>query len=273
MERKAFTLVELLLVVAIMGLMGSVSVGGYRAMRRGMEERGVMENANQFIRSAYQRAIIDRQPTAIYFWNETLREATDTEELLVVGRAVAVRRSGRWTAIDGKYLVDEFGDLSAMVPRDDEGQPDEAQSIEGTEKGNGMYLYRMNGNESQFQRSLVSQFTKPKPQSDALLIGETSEEIPAYGFYCGNKGGIAWKVGDAYGFEFEELRLTENYIFNSDFSRSLSSAVKEISVMTFSPDGTIGGGSITVSVLRPDNGGALQAKKVATTESPKKDRE
>ena len=36
MKRRAFTLLELLLVVAIMGFMGTVTVNGYRAMRRGM---------------------------------------------------------------------------------------------------------------------------------------------------------------------------------------------------------------------------------------------
>ena len=63
--KKAFTLVELLVVVGIMGLLGTVSVGGYRAMQRGMADKGVMENVNSFVRAAYQRAQIDRQPTAI----------------------------------------------------------------------------------------------------------------------------------------------------------------------------------------------------------------
>jgi prepilin-type N-terminal cleavage/methylation domain-containing protein len=45
-NRKAFTLIELLMVVLIMGILGSITVGGYRAMQRGMEERGVMENVS-----------------------------------------------------------------------------------------------------------------------------------------------------------------------------------------------------------------------------------
>ena len=44
-KRRAFTLVELLMVVMIMGILGAVTVGGYRAMQRGMEERGVMDKA------------------------------------------------------------------------------------------------------------------------------------------------------------------------------------------------------------------------------------
>ena len=79
-NKRAFTLLELLVVMAIMGFMGTLSVAGYRAMRRGMEERSVMQNVNQFIRSAYQRAQIDRQPVSVYFWNETLRDASNADE-------------------------------------------------------------------------------------------------------------------------------------------------------------------------------------------------
>ena len=77
--KKAFTLLELLVVMGIMGLMGTLSIGGYRAMQRGMEERGVMQSVNTMIREAYQRAQIDRQPVAIYFWSEKLGvEAPDS---------------------------------------------------------------------------------------------------------------------------------------------------------------------------------------------------
>ena len=75
--KRAFTLIELLLVVGIMGLLGTVSVGGYQQMRRGMEEKGVIQDVNTLIRAAYQRAQIDRQPTAVVFWNETLRGEND----------------------------------------------------------------------------------------------------------------------------------------------------------------------------------------------------
>ena len=119
MKRKAFTLLELLVVMGIMGMMAVMSVGGYRAMQRGMEERGVMENANHFIRAAYRRAQIDRQPVAVYFWNETLREETDTEPMIVVGKAVAVRRAGRVSRYIDPYLYDEFGDrlLIGIMPK------------------------------------------------------------------------------------------------------------------------------------------------------------
>ena len=118
--KKAFTLLELLVVMGIVGLLGTVSVGGYHAMQRGMEERGVMQNVNAFVRAAYHRAQIDRQPTAVYFWNETVRSRTMDEHEIVVGKAVAVRRFGRFSRVSGSVLIDEFADLDLTYETDRE---------------------------------------------------------------------------------------------------------------------------------------------------------
>ena len=154
-KRSAFTLIELLMVIMIMGLLGTVTVGGYRAMQRGMEERGVMENANHFIRAAYRRAQIDRQPVAVYFWNETLREETDTEPMIVVGKAVAVRRAGRISRYVDPYLYDEFGDLDKERLIESAEDEDEENADSGsTENDNLVPLYKMNSRSSN-GRSLV----------------------------------------------------------------------------------------------------------------------
>ena len=241
---RGFTLVELLVVMAIMGLLGTISVGGYRAMQRGMEERGVMDNMNQFIRSAYQRAQIDRQPVAVYFWNELLRKETDDSPPIVVGRAVAVRRSGRITDVVGGKLYDEFGDL---------------------------------GTDSSFKRSVVSQTTKRTQSNERMLATGGNAVIESYAFVVMDAGGVQWNRGDAYGFEFAETQLPHNYIFGSDYSDSDSSPVKDIKVLRFKPGrysgtGTSGGVegdySIQVSSLRPDATGSLSAQPVATTKSP-----
>ena len=139
--KRAFTLIELLVVIAIMGLLGTLSVGGYRLMQRGMEDKSALQNASQFIRSAYQRAQIDRAPVAVYYWNETTKEETEDDILLVHGHAVAVRRAGRLTNVVGQNLCDEFGDLSfnRLVVNEDD---DEVSSDSGsTRAGNGLEFY------------------------------------------------------------------------------------------------------------------------------------
>ena len=279
--KKGFTLIELLVVIAIMGIMGTASVGGYRAMQRGIERRGVMQNVNQFIRSAYQRAQIDRAPVAVYFWNETLRQETDNDTIIVVGRAVAVRRSGRFTKIQGSYLYDEFGDLSynrLVIDGDDMAENDSADSG-STSKGNGVYIYSMNGDEgSQPKRSLVSQTTKRFTTTEPMLLGGQGQ-FESYAYVLMGNDQVGWRPGDAYGFEFAELELPANYIFGSTYSKSVTSPVTGEDVIRFRVSANSGSGAkqgldgksqITVSCLQPDSSGNLTAHKLDTSDSPTK---
>lgn len=286
--KRAFTLIELLVVVAIMGILGTVAAVGYRGMQRGIEERGAMQNVNQFIRSAYQRAQIDRLPVAIFFWNETRREETEDEPPVVVGRAIAVRRAGRFSKVQGSYLCDEFGDLRfncSDTEREQSGTAEQAATAEG----NGMYLYAMNGNEgSQAKRVLVGQTTERYPLDELLLLGspdngrsQRTVEIDCYAYVMTSGGGGNWTpvAGDAYGFEFADIELPQNFIFGKTWSTSLSSPVSGEDVIRFrvsansgsgATDGKDGKDTILVSCLRPDESGALTAKEVATSDSPTK---
>lgn len=274
MNRKAFTLLELLLVMAIMGFMGTVAVGGYRAMRRGMEERSVMQNVNQFIRSAYQRAQIDRQPVAVYFWNETLREETGDEPIQVVGKAVAVRRSGRLTQVDNDKLYDEFGDL--MPVRDSDGKVVTSSAKDSA----GIYLYKLNGDEQsgRMERSTVAE----QPDfvnggEPCVLSGRILKGGWAWKYKPGGQNSVNWKVGTAYGFEFANLQLPANYLFGASYSKSVRQPVEGESDLHFSVSANSGSGAtqgiagkstIDVYSLRPGASGALTAQRVATSENP-----
>ena len=283
--RRAFTLIELLVVVAIMGLLGTAAINGYRAMQQGIEERGTMQNVNQFIRSAYQRAQIDRQPVYVFFWNETIREEDDAgvESMVAVGKAVAVRRSGRITEKKGSYLYDEFGDLRFMRltrDEDDEFEGDVAASG-STEEGNGMYLYRMMSDVTGFanSRSLVSQTTKQmSPIRDRMVSYGGRGEIECFAYVTMPGDKVSWTRGDAYGFEFAEIQLPHNYIFGTAYSKQTDNPVEEIAMMRIRVGRNEGNGSrsgmdggvtqIQISSLRPDDSGELNAEKIGTTENP-----
>ena len=280
--RRAFTLIELLVVIGIMGLLGTVSVGGYNAMQRGMEERGVMQNVNTFIRTAYERAQIDRQPTAIYFWNETIRSSTLDENEIVVGKAVAVRRSGRISMVYGDLLVDEFADLERafLSPSEDE-DADEADTPDGE---NTMFLYRLDnqGSAIKLQRSVVYDEVAKRSVQEIYMQGRPSDnvgngEIDLWGFRIKDKNGVDWKNGSAYGFEFAEITLPHNYIFGSTYSTTAENPVREAGSMVFSvmqnnggSTGSTGGvqGSVTVYALRPDGGGGLTPQRVGQNDNP-----
>ncbi|HBJ60089.1 MAG TPA: hypothetical protein DDY72_06690 [Verrucomicrobia bacterium] len=240
--QRAFTLIELLVVMAIMGLLGTISVGGYRAMQRGMEQRGVLLNVRQFVLAAQERARIDRVPVNVYFWNETLREETDTEPPVIVGKAAAVRRTGRVTQVGDNYLYDEFGDLRAMA---DEADASGNVNV-STGSKQGLFLYRI-GKSTNFERSLIAPDTEANKDFvvyvDARLPDDPddadfkraeifkSAKIQPYGFRVIEKNGVSWKTGDAYGFAFEEIQLPKNFIFGST-----SSPVTEIKVFNYEFD-------------------------------------
>ena len=281
--KRAFTLVELLVVMAIMGLLGTVSVGGYRAMRRGMEERGVTSNVNQFIRTAFQRSQIDRQPVAVYFWNELIQEETDYAPRVVVGRAVAVRRAGRVTEVTGNYLCDEYGDLRFMrlAKSEDEQLGGDSADSGSTAEGNGMFLYHMENGDTGFRRSVVSQTTKLQRSRERLLGTGGEAQIESYAYVLMDKNGVAWKRGDAYGFEFADIQLPHNFIFGSysDCPDGPGTPVKEVKVLRFiagrndgngTSGGVVGSDTVQISSLRPDASGILKAEKVAMSESPTK---
>ena len=282
-SRRAFTLVELLVVVGIMGLLGTISVGGYRAMRRGMEEKGTMQNVNTFIRAAYQRAQIDRLPTAVFFWNETLRAATADDNEVVVGKAVAVRRSGRISAVQGQLLVDEFADLEKSYPTDSDGGSASSE--------NSLYLYPLD-NLSQLEsgssllRSTVEgrvYLHETTPDYASGTTGKTLDggRLSSYAFKLIDQNGVQWSAGMAYGFEFANIELPHGYIFGSSYSSSYSDPIKEAGAMVFyvgenSVNGLVSGAglgsrkSIEVYSLRPGNDGSLSAQQVGSSEDPSK---
>ena len=110
--RKAFTLVELMLVIALMGVMGTLAVGAYSAVTRGMSDRAALNAADSLLEAALQRAQIDRAPTYVYLFNEVLRlDDSATTTALMQGVMIAVRPCGRITRVEGDLVCDEFGDL------------------------------------------------------------------------------------------------------------------------------------------------------------------
>ncbi len=288
---RAFTLLELLVVMGIMGLMGTISIGGYRAMQRGIEERGVTQNVNTMIRAAYQRAQIDRQPVAIYFWNETLRASSTDQDAIVAGRAVAIRRYGRFSDVQGGYLIDEFADLNLSYDK---------ASDQGQSHGKDFYIYPMEKlsqieSSSQLKRTLVAGRIEDCSESLSFLTGDDKVEnvdgvtqksgstnvgnleVPRWGFKVEDSGGVDWKQGMAYGMEFLEIRLPENYIFGSSYSDSDSAPIKGAGTIVFdvgansgnglTTGGTVGRNTIDIYSLR-QQGTSLQAMKVASTTNP-----
>ena len=225
--RRAFTLMELMVVVGIMAFLGVAATGGYNALQRGMAERGAVDAASALLKAAKERAMVDRIPTAVFCYNRMLRETSEDENAVIVGEAVAIRRYGRITCVQDKYLYDEFGDLDSSYDRLTPKQQSELQNRKG------MRLWRFDDKRmNQMQYSVVADAVYDDPDiggafsfmpwGDQLSDGgggsSSNIEIRACAFYnlgTSDHEPSAWQVGNGYGFEFQTIRLPEGFVFEN----------------------------------------------------------
>lgn len=221
MTKKAFTLVELLVVVGIMATMATISIGGYFAIARGMSDRGALAAATSVISIAQERSRIDLVPTVVYFFNEVVQNRNDNEgkEFIAAGVAIAVRRAGRISRVNGNYLGDEFSDLDFTYGLADDSGP---------ARGDSFRLYRFNSSKLEYS-SVFSEVVEDPVDNEKYLIEapvdrnfrksngdkEDPNEILSYAFRKSGDGNASWSAGDAYGYEFARVRLPDNYIFGS----------------------------------------------------------
>ena len=279
---RGFTLIELLVVVAIMGLLGTASVGGYRQMQRGMADRGAMQNVNSFLSAAFQRAQIDQKPVAVYFWNETLSEENEerNETLAVRGHAVAVRMHGRISRINGQVLIDEFGDLEQY---DEEGKYLDSDAESTTR------LYQMGGGNDSRRYSLVRTIPRmvdnlnefyvtrhPRDDQNNTRIVESNEKqgrIVQFGYERVQDFSTQWCNGSAYGFEFQTLDLPRGYIFESDYSTDTKNPIRNVSKTVAYYPGSKQTTAVTISAFLPNASGVMAPKSIGSADVPNKDKE
>ena len=259
MTKRAFTLVELLVVVGIMASMATMSIGSYFAVVRGMADRGALAAATSVISLAQERSRIDLSPTVVYFYNEVVQRKDEKKgtELIVAGTAIAVRRAGRITQKTGSNISDEFADLDRTYGVKDKN---------ASSRGDSFRLYRFNFKKMEYS-SVCSEVVENPAGNEMYLVekpvdrsfeyenGEEEDptEIMSYAFQVID-GNASWKPGDAYGYEFARIRLPDNYIFGgaSDVP-SESNPIKEIStVIKCYPNSNASSlDSVKVSALRP----------------------
>ena len=209
---RAFTLLELLVVVAIMGLLGTVAIGGYSGITRGMTNEGARKAADGIAEIALRRAQIDQCTTYLCVYTEVMSPDTDERSAVVRGYAVAIRGSGRFSAVSGNFLLDEFSDRDKNVLslRRMDGSPMTDDDYE--KRATRLKLYKMDGSGDY---AVVRDFAKKDGPTEEFL---DSDEPPfrrtLHGFLK-EAGGASFKVGEEYGEEFAAIRLPNGYTFAS----------------------------------------------------------
>ncbi len=253
--RGGFSLVELIVVIGLMALLSTISIGGYFAASRGMTARGVVQDTASIIRQAMQTCLIDQVPTAVLFCNR--RQNRKSEDGEAYGTAIAIKMAGRISYIansggktaagqalpvSGGLLVDEFADWNQSYPMD----------ASDSKKQRAIRLYQMSSPSGHRLRQGVKQCSSlmcawvgyVQLESDYMIGAKMNVEdfcsefkLDASGnrgragigynngndcrwglpFHPDNNGLVrgAWNVGDAYGVEIASLDLPKNYIFGT----------------------------------------------------------
>lgn len=276
--KRAFTLIELMVVVGIMAFLGVAATGGYSALQRGMAERGAVDAAVTLLQAAKERALVDRSPTMVFCYNRLVREATEEENAVVVGEAVAIRRAGRISWVRGDRLVDEFMDVV--------GSYDIADGA-STDKGQGMKLWYFGESKpSSMEYSIVAEEVAPidsvqLTSFDDWVDGGANTADPynvrdmhniVYSFIK-LSGGTSpnWAPGSGYGFEFAHVQLPNNFTFERNVPQQAGQLVLA-KTMYFDPEnssGDIQDESVDVYVCVPNASGMPNADHKAGTASSK----
>jgi len=238
--KRAFTLIELMVVVGIMAFLGIAATGGYTALQRGMSERGAVAAASSLLKAAKERALVDRSPTMVFCYNRLLREATDDENAIVAGEMVAVRRAGRVTWASGSYIVDEFADVIGSYDIVDKGEIVQRKS---------MRLWRFDDTRmSSMQYSMVADAVTPLWNDVTLSTyggwaegdsgGNTNLPHAVYAFNVNRTSShepTAWRPGHGYGFEFATVQLPKDFIFGTSVPSKLGDVI-QVKAFYFNPE-------------------------------------
>jgi prepilin-type N-terminal cleavage/methylation domain-containing protein len=256
--KSAFTLVELLVVIGLMAMLATVSIGGYNAATRGMEERGSKDSVISLVRMAQQRAMIDNVPTAVFFFNQRLSTDASDDGAFVVGKAVAVRMAGRISYVDGQFISDEFGDWETSYP------------TVGASSDPEMNLYRMRNVNSGINscRAQVTPYVTAKNRAEYMISCNMNTNVTVYCLEV-RGGASGWRVGDPYGFEIAELQLPKNYVFGTSVPSNMEA--EHIQTLLFDPQAIniytadyFNFSPVTISSYRQGSGGGMAVKKIDT---------
>ena len=294
--RAAFTLVELMVVVGLMALLGTISVTGYFAAARGMAERAAKQDTVALIRQAMQVCLIDQTPTAVLFFNRQTKAesgggatavAGEEAKASSAGAAIAIKMVGRISYVKNDVIVDEFADWNQSRP----------VATSSRSNDDGIPFYRMSDLAGQVAqgidkcRAYVSTTVEPVTFDNEYMIayggqvqrfcedykkrGKDNKKFSGTAYDNGNNvrwghrikqsGGITWKAGDAYGMEIGKLDLPKGFFYGTQAANSTK--IDSAGALTFRPGDLANADAyemginrtITISAFRGQN-----ARKVGT---------
>lgn len=261
---RGFTLLELIVVVGIMGMLGVSAAGAYSALQRGTQERAAVAVAAAVLRSAQERAHVDRLPTAVFCYNRLIKAPRGEDDNgVVIGVMTAIRRSGRVSYVKGDLLYDEFADL-------DQTYEPVADKNEAKRKGGSFRLFRFGGGTpSRMEYTVVSDEVVRDEDSERITLfsgagaGLQQTNLLSTAFLDVGGGTISassWHVGDGYAFEFAEVQLPNGFVFGNNVP-SVPGKIVEMTPIVFDPEEDRSTKKVEIWSTKPDANGYPKAFK------------
>jgi Tfp pilus assembly protein FimT len=239
---------ELLAVMAVMGLLTTLSVTSYFGAVRSMTRRSAVTHFVNTLLLARQRACMENSRVSVVLFNDvTGVNLTDVTPSYALCKEV-----GRVSFVRNDRIADEFFEIEKVF----------GTAVYGPKYLGSIRLYNL----SQGKWTDVFPWVEPYELSDRRSASgnpfmSATERTGGYSLNCfsfrtnpnvQNRNPANWEIGDPYGIEAAPVgTLPRNFIFKQ-LQTSTSSAI----TITFNPDGSAkiqGGGTVTIAESLPPN--------------------
>lgn len=229
-SNRGFSLLELLTVVAIMGMLSTLAVTSYFSAIRGMTRRSAIKHLVNTLVLARQRSCMEGSRMSVLIFNE-VTGYDSRNKAIVAPSYVICKEVGRVSAKQGDQIYDEFTALDKLF-----GYEKSVSAIKSDGEYASMRLYNL----AEGKWTCVYPKVLLTKDINAIISDGESVNLPIFTFVKNarseskNPSSATWEVGDPYGIEVTPLNSLPRGFWFKKFEDAENRAPICI---TFEPDG------------------------------------
>ncbi|MBO7655536.1 MAG: prepilin-type N-terminal cleavage/methylation domain-containing protein [Kiritimatiellae bacterium] len=229
-SNRGFSLLELLTVVAIMGMLSTLAVTSYFSAIRGMTRRSAIKHLVNTLVLARQRSCMEGSRMSVLIFNE-VTGYDSRNKAIIAPSYVVCKEVGRVSAKQGDQIYDEFTALDKLF-----GYEKSVSAIKNDGEYASMRLYNL----AEGKWTCVYPKVLLTKDINAIISDGESVNLPIFTFVKNarseskNPSSATWEVGDPYGIEVTPLNSLPRGFWFKKFEDAENRAPICI---TFEPDG------------------------------------